>query len=130
MTTDNKLIIKNHLIRLTLASIISLPIFYMIFYYSPQWYFKTFPIMFILQVATYYFADLFFLNNILKKGKNFLLQHKINTILKFFIQLIILTIIIFIEREKAIQVAISFLSIFFLFLIIQTISFYKIFKNK
>ena len=122
--------LRKHFITLTLTTIIVLVISIVVFSLFPSWYFKAFPLLFLIMAGTFYFVDYLFIKNVAEKGKNFIFQHKLTTTIKFFVLLFSLVIFIIIDKSYALNIAISFVALFFIYLTIQTISFLKIFKNK
>ncbi len=130
MTTTKATVIRKHFTTLTLTSIVLLVLFAGFFYLFPQFYFKTFPVLFLSETAVFFIVDYIFINNVTGKGKNFIIQHKLSTTIKFFVLLMILSTFLLLDRENIMKIAIVFIALFFVFLTVQTISFLKIFKNK
>ncbi len=122
--------LRKHFVTLTITTIATLAIAILLFSMQPSWYFKSFPALFLVVSGTFYFVDYLFINNVAEKGKDFIFQHKLTTTIKFFVLLFSLVIFIIIDKSHALNIAISFVALFFIYLTIQTISFLKIFKNK
>jgi hypothetical protein len=122
--------LRKHLSTLTITTIALLLVFSAVFYFFPQWYFKVFPVLFLSEVIVFFVVDYLFINNVTNKGKNFIVQHKLATTIKFFVLLMVLSTFLLFNKQDSIKIAVVFISLFFVFLAVQTISFLKIFKNK
>ncbi len=101
-----------------------------VFYVFPEFYFKSFPALFLSEIAVFFILDYLFITQVTQKGKKFIIQHKLSTTLKFFILLLLLSIFLLINKQEALKIAVVFITLFFVFLVVQTVSFLKIFKNK
>lgn len=130
MTTTKTTAVRKHLSTLTITAITTLIMFAGVFYVFPEFYFKSFPALFLSEIAVFFILDYLFITQVTQKGKKFIIQHKLSTTLKFFILLLLLSIFLLINKQEALKIAVVFITLFFVFLVVQTVSFLKIFKNK
>ena len=117
--------LRKHLSTLTITTIVLLLVFSAVFYFFPQWYFKAFPVLFLSEVIVFFVVDYLFINNVTNKGKNFIVQHKLATTIKFFVLLMVLSTFLLFNKQDSIKIAVVFISLFCCFSCCTNNKFFK-----
>ena len=111
--------IKSYLISFSIVSAITLLASIIFFYFFSQFYFSLFPWVFLFMAALHGFLHVLLLKKIDAAPQKFINSFMLITTLKIFILLISLTALLFFLKNNTLQIGITVLILFFIYLIFE-----------
>lgn len=121
--------IKSYLISFSATSAIILLISILFFYFFKQYYYNLFPVVFIIMAILHATLHIILLKNTDIRPQKFINLFLLLTTIKFFFIIITLTIFLYFLNTIALQIGITFLALFLIFLVLEVSVLLKIFKK-
>ncbi len=121
--------IKSYLFAFSATSTAMLFIAIVFFHLNRQQYFDLFPVVFIIMATIHAILHIILIKNSELPPKKFINLFLLLTTIKFFIIIISLTALLFFLKSIALQIGITFLTMFICYLILEVSILMKIFKK-